>query len=87
MGVIRDLPANTHLRFDMLVSMGLLTALNGSGSLERWNDNNFHTYLLLRPGTDVARIQSQSRQFFERHMPGGLGPLNDFTIERLAEFT
>jgi putative ABC transport system permease protein len=84
-GVIGDLPANTHLRFDMLVPMQLLSVRYGSGALERWNDGAFHTYLLLRPGGDAARIQGESQQFFERHMPGGLGALNDFTLERLTD--
>ena len=82
-GVIRDLPDITHLRFDMLVPMRLLAA-SGGDVLDAWNGGNFHTYLLLRPGADIARVQSRSREFMQRHLPASLGPSNDFQAQPLT---
>jgi putative ABC transport system permease protein len=83
MGVIRDLPDNTHLRFDMLVPMSLME-LAGNGVLENWSSGGFHTYVLLRPGAEIAQIQSQSHGFMLRHMSPEVGLLNDFVAQPLT---
>lgn len=44
-GVIKDLPANTHLKVDMLLSFSSLTALGWD--MNSWNGNNNYTYLQL----------------------------------------
>ncbi|HEX5047954.1 MAG TPA: ABC transporter permease, partial [Gammaproteobacteria bacterium] len=82
-GVIRDLPDNTHLRFDMLASASLLDRAR-SGSVDAWNGGNSHTYVLLRPGADIASIQSRSHEFMLRHMSPDVGPLNDFVAQPLT---
>lgn len=51
--VYRDIPANSHLQ------TGFLFSLPTTISKRRWIENNwdydyFHTYLMLRPGTDAA---------------------------------
>ena len=84
-GVIRDLPENTHLSFDMLLSIRFLESLLGADALDRWNSGGYHTYVLLRPGANIGHIQEQSKEFFERHMPNGLGKLNDFKVQSLAD--
>jgi putative ABC transport system permease protein len=66
-GVIRDLPDNTHLRFDMLLAMGYLAAVNGNAMLESPSDNSFHVYVMLRPGAGIDGIRSGSKAFLARH--------------------
>ncbi|MEZ4988838.1 MAG: ABC transporter permease [Saprospiraceae bacterium] len=56
--VYEDMPVNSHFRADLLLSM------NGNGEVANdptlWAmNNNFHTYLLLRPGTDVADFKEK----------------------------
>jgi putative ABC transport system permease protein len=81
-GVIGDLPDNSHLRFDMLVSMGYLQA-RSEAFMQNWNALCFHTYVLLRQGADIAEIQSQSAELFERHLGQGSSRTNDFTAVAL----
>jgi len=45
-GVARDVPRNSHFRFEMLVSMKTFFRGDETG----WTSNNFTTYLLLRKG-------------------------------------
>ena len=53
-GVIADVPGNTHLKFDLLVSLSTITTPSYCYSC-----NNTNTYFLVRRGSDQAKIESQ----------------------------
>lgn len=54
-GVMQDMPKNSHFYFDFLVSLtGGREANNGI-----WGSNNFHTYYVLREGTNVAAFEAK----------------------------
>ena len=84
-GVIRDLPDRTHLRFDMLASLSTRTALEGDLVLESWNTNRYYTYVLLHEGADIAELQSESGDFFERHFEEGSSRETGFTALPLTD--
>jgi putative ABC transport system permease protein len=75
-GVIADLPANTHLRFDLVLSMRFLSAetLAGRGG------SCYHTYVRLADGADPGAITSGSRAFFNQNF-------EDFGSDQLRGFT
>ena len=54
-GVTRDVPRNSHFRYELLISMSTLF----TGQEQGWTHNNFTTYLLLRPG--VTRLQMEEK--------------------------
>ena len=54
--VIKDVPRNSHFDFDFFFSMD-----NVEYDWNNYLSHNFHTYLLLRPGTDRRRIASDLR--------------------------
>jgi len=54
-GVMRDVPRNSHFRFEMLVSLSTLYPTPSTG----WTNNNHVTYLLLAKG--VTRAQMEER--------------------------
>jgi putative ABC transport system permease protein len=83
-GVIRDLPDNTHVRFDMLASMGYVVSVYGEQFLNVWNMNCYYTYALLREGASIDTVQSDARQFFERHVQGP-ARTNGFTAIPLSD--
>ena len=57
-GVIEDVPKNSHIRYDMLISMS--TALRGNqGGQDNWGSFNNFTYVLLRPGTSVQALNKK----------------------------
>lgn len=71
-GVIRDVPRNTHFRFEMLVSLSTLYPTPSTG----WTSNNHITYLLLAKGVTRAQMEEKlveiDRVEFEggrRHIP------------------
>ncbi len=53
--VIKDIPSNAHFNFDFLFSMKNVNY--GWGQLM---SHNFHTYLLLKPGTDIKVFEKRS---------------------------
>ena len=63
-GVIEDIPSNAHFHFDMFGSM---TAWEPSKS-DSWMEGQFYTYLLLKPGTDYAKLQSEFPAMVEKYM-------------------
>lgn len=57
-GVIEDVPANSHLQFDILVSF--TTVRDGIGDMyDNWGWSAFYNYVLLEKGTDVAAVRSK----------------------------
>lgn len=58
-GVMQDLPANSHLKVNMIFStVGL-----DSGERQQWDNYGFSTYLLLKPSANAARISAKLPSF------------------------
>lgn len=56
-GVMADIPLNSHLRFHMLVSMKTYANVSYN-TLERWDaTRNDYTYVLLKPGSSVQAVE------------------------------
>lgn len=60
-GVIRDLPENTHLKIDILLS---LSTLEGNSSFSEiseksWTQDIVYTYVLLSPSTHPKRLETK----------------------------
>ena len=52
MGIFRDIPPNSHLKFDILLSYPNILDLYGKDIEESWGDSGWYTYLLLKPQAD-----------------------------------
>jgi len=61
-GVIRDIPYNSHFRFDCYFSMK-----NVDYNWGMFLSHNFHTYLLLRPGTDYKAFEKNFTQYIDKY--------------------
>jgi len=72
-GVFQDIPDNSHLKFNILLSYRTCDARPGGG-LDRfennWDRKDFYTYIQLRPGADPAALQARLPAFIQRHIPG-----------------
>ncbi|MBK7650069.1 MAG: ABC transporter permease [Flammeovirgaceae bacterium] len=64
-GVFKDLPVNSHLQFNFLTSW-----MNVYGDRSAWNWDGFYTYLLLRPNTDQAEVESMMQKILTEKMKG-----------------
>lgn len=61
-GVFKDVPENSHIKFDILLSYETLKNYYG-GYQTSWGWYDFYTYALLKPGTDVEQLQSKWDSF------------------------
>jgi putative ABC transport system permease protein len=63
MAVIKDIPYNTHFHFDFLFSMK-----NVDYQWGQLASHNFHTYLLLKPGTDYKMFQKNFEKYIDNYV-------------------
>lgn len=63
-GVLEDIPANSHLQFDMLVSFKTLELKLGRNLLsDNWLNNPYRTYLTLQENTDLDQLDRKLRKY------------------------
>jgi putative ABC transport system permease protein len=72
-GVFDEVPGNSHLHFDVLVSYKTQSVLNGTyGKSDdqtetSWDWTDFYTYVLLREGVDPRAFAAKIPAFIDRH--------------------
>ncbi|MEO6980497.1 MAG: ABC transporter permease, partial [Mucilaginibacter sp.] len=66
-GIMKDIPYNSHFRVGMIFSMSTLVA-PGSGWESHWAHFGFYTYLLVKPGTDAAKLSSKMPAFIKANI-------------------
>lgn len=64
-GVVENVPSNSHIQFDMLVSFATYEAQNKSFGYDvGWGNINMRNYLLVRPGTDIEGLARKVRNIY-----------------------
>lgn len=63
-GIVKDCPSTTHLKFNMLVSYKTMEEVNGD-ELKAWNSNNMFTYILLKENINYANFLGNLDQLNE----------------------
>ena len=66
-GVIEDVPGNSHLRFDMLISLSTILKGNQIGQ-DNWGNFNNFTYVVLKPGTHTEAFQKKLLPLYDKYM-------------------
>jgi len=80
-GVMVDFPQNSHFHCKML---GSLTTLGNSRSTN-WLNHNFHTYVVLREGTDLAEFESSMREMLVKYVGPLLEQFLGVSVEQFEE--
>lgn len=86
-GVIDDLPQNTHLRFDFLISMSTAQQ-KGSGYdwlFTNWYSNNGYTYILLPKDYDPSNLVKKLTEFDRSHDEAGDNTTHYYSLEKLRD--
>ncbi|HVX48700.1 MAG TPA: ABC transporter permease [Chitinophagaceae bacterium] len=77
--VIKDIPHNSHFNFDFFFSMK-----NVDYNWNQFTSHNFHTYLLLKPGTDYKAFEKNFDQYINKYV---LPEIQGFVhIKSMSEF-
>ncbi len=64
-GVMANIPANSHIQADMLISFSTYPALNTQFSYEDgWGNINMRNYILLKEGTDFKLFASKAKDIY-----------------------
>ena len=66
-GVMKDIPENSHLKADMLVSSSTYAASMQPGVEQDWGSYLYSTYLLLKANPAAATIQSQLPSLIKKY--------------------
>jgi putative ABC transport system permease protein len=70
-GVMKDVPRNSHLQFDYIISVATLAAdPKKKFMFNNWNVGNFLTYVELLPGHAQAEVERGIARFLKNSMPG-----------------
>lgn len=65
-GVFKDIPENTHLKFDILVPFS--TVRKTDENLNSWQANNNYTYVELMPGATLAALNQKLYKLSKEHL-------------------
>jgi putative ABC transport system permease protein len=85
-GIIEDIPGNSSIGFDFLVSMETAGEMNIR--MDDWRDNNQATFLLLSDGASPTKLDTSLSALIQRYFPDShespqrlyLHPLQDFRL-------
>ena len=66
-GIIRDISLNAHFTFDGVYSRSTMTKLFGEPG-DDWFNNNFYTYLLLKPNVSARQLEAKIPALLDKYM-------------------
>jgi putative ABC transport system permease protein len=68
-GVFRDIPENSHLKFDFLFPWVTLAARMGTDYTEAWGHTGSYTYLRLAQGADLRAFETRLAELVKTECP------------------
>jgi putative ABC transport system permease protein len=67
-GIMKDIPENSQIKADMLVSMSSFKEMYGQATQDsEWTNHGYYTYVLLKPHTDAKALEAKFPAFMEFH--------------------
>ena len=83
-GVFEDVPENSHIKFDMLISF---KTVGENFGLDNWGWPEFYTYVSLKPGTDPAKVEAGFPALINKYLSDKMKELNFRTYFHLQSLT
>jgi putative ABC transport system permease protein len=83
-GVFKDVPENSHIKFDMLVSFKVL----GEQQDHNWRWPEYYNYVLLAPGTDPKKVEAKFPAFINKYLGPTMKQLNfgcQFHLQKVTD--
>ncbi len=77
-GILKDVPANSHLQFDYLLPLSFLVGTTPEFGQQQWGAFIYYTYIQVSPQlTDqqVPELEGRITKLFEEHMPMAKGQI------------
>jgi putative ABC transport system permease protein len=70
-GILKNVPLNSHIRFNMLLSASTLPRGD-----DNWGNFNVYTYVLLNPNADPAAFEKKLLPMYDKYMAQIFKPVN-----------
>jgi putative ABC transport system permease protein len=67
-GVVKDIPANSHIQFDAAMSRSTITSMLKGRPEDNWFNNGTYSYLLLPQGYNVKDLEAKIPAFLDKEM-------------------
>ncbi|MBN1273572.1 MAG: ABC transporter permease [Candidatus Aminicenantes bacterium] len=83
-GIIEDVPENSHVHFDILVSFATVRQYYGERELQNFGSNNYATYLLLPEGYPISRLKERISAFLDKHLGPEASKRNMLHFQKLT---
>lgn len=64
-GVLQDIPRQSHIQFEMLVSFSTLERLSDFSYNDGWGNFNVRNYILLKEGASIANLREKAASLYE----------------------
>ena len=80
-GIVKNVPLNSSIRFDMLFPYDLLKARGRTN--EEFGSNSIGTYVELQPGASLPAVNEKIRDFIKKRVEGSVTELELFPYTRL----
>ena len=77
-GVVRDVPDNSHIKFDMLASM---STYPGRANDQNWVSHNFYTYIVVREGLTKSALEDKFQGMIIKYVGPQLQQFLGLTID------
>lgn len=77
-GIIRDVPDNSHIKFDILASM---STYPGMANNQFWVSHSFYTYLVVRDDADIKALQDKFQEMVINYVGPQLKEIMGQTID------
>lgn len=68
-GILKEIPANSHIRADAFITFSTLDDLLGEKRLTHWGWMDHHTYILLAENAKAEHVQAKFPGFVKRFAP------------------
>jgi putative ABC transport system permease protein len=75
--IVADMPVNTHLKFEVLLSFATFVNLTSSDAETTMDWDGFYTYLLLKPGSNHKVVETKIAQLIEKNIGATMKERNE----------
>jgi putative ABC transport system permease protein len=81
--VMKDVPRNSHFRFDFLASFETLASIRGERYLKHPGYLDFYTYLLLQENTNPRELEAKFQEGIKRSYGATIAAMRGFQLQPL----
>ncbi len=85
-GVFKDIPANTHFKFNILFSWPTYVRWQGQDVETAWQWDGFYTYVRLMKGTDIKAFEKKINDFTDKQTDADKAQYNQYARFILQPF-